>query len=535
MICPACKKEISDDVRFCEYCGTPIVSDKTSVSEPAVDESSAVKPDANEPDAVETAVDEKAYISEEPAFIAEENTVVLQKAENISEYSEKPYQEAEASENNLDKIIEEALAPHSATAVQDKPDESAAPSREESGGYSEPQRAEIAESSRRVKKLNLPASIAVCVAFGILMTFFASASVALSSIRKTLVRGAVSEQIDKLNIGEIVVGDTDLANEIVDKSKLSRKSTISDVVKITLEDYEKYIIKGMFEENGVTVDDIKNMENIDLESFVGKIEGINSIGELDIEAVIENIGKFEKDEISAIVNKYSKEDFPELTFEIDKRRVEDLLSKRESPAKDYISGVVKAYENYMLTGEDTKPFTEEKLGALARESVSYILEGMNESYVEEINMEMAQVVRENKAMWNSLNPSAFFGFFGSIVPMSLSIAMIFIDLGLAVLFAAVAALVTKRINAAAITLGISLVLAGGAAIAVNAVPANLAGITGLDHQIIRETVSDLVKETFAGDFTVMGIRSLLLGVVVIGAVVAVKFIRRAVKNKKGNM
>lgn len=517
MICSKCRHEIPDGSKFCEYCGSPVVSEAPSAGQVA---------------------EEPAVIAEEPAFIAEEPAVTEKAPAVAQKVSDDPPASADqstaepenVSESSVDAILAETLTSHSATAVLDK--NSDIPQDTESG-YSGPQSAERLERTKSVKKLNLPASVAVCIAFGLLMTVFSAASVAISSVRKTLVRGAVSEQIEELDIGDIVIGDTDLANEIVDKRKLSDDSTISDVVKITLEDYEKYILRGMFEENSVTVADIQNIDNVDLNGLVGKIDGVNSINDLDIDAIVENLSKLDKNELNAIVNKYSKEDFPELTFEIDKRKVEDLLNKSNSPAKAYISDVVKAYENYMLTGEDTKPFSVAKLNTLAQESVGYILEGMDSSYVDEINKEMAQVVSENKAMLNSCNPSSFFGVFGSILPMSLSTVTVFVSLGLAVVFAAAAALITKRIDAAGITLGVSFIIAGGAAFAVNALPANLAQFTGLDYRIVSKTAANIVKETFAGDFTVMGIRSLVVGVVIIAAVVVTKVVMRAVKNKKG--
>lgn len=510
MICSKCQHEIPDGSKFCEYCGSPVVTEAPAGQ----------------------AAEEPAFIAEEPAVTEQAPSVVTREPlDNSPTSADSNTAEPEnASENSVDAILAETFTSHSATAVLDKNSQN--PQNPESG-YSGPQSAEKIERTKSVKKLNLPASVAVCVAFGLLMTAFSAASVAVSSVRKTLVRGAVSEQIEELDIGDIVIGDTDLADEIVDKRKLSDDSTISDVVKITLEDYEKYILRGMFEENSVTVADIQNIDNVDLNSLVGKIDGVNSINDLNIDVIVENLSKLDKNELNAIVNKYSKEDFPELTFEIDKRKVEDLLNKSNSPAKAYISDVVKAYENYMLTGEDTKPFTVSKLNTFAQESVGYILEGMDSSYVDEINKEMSQVVSENKAMLNSYNPSSFFGVFGSILPMSLSTVTVFVSLGLAVVFAAVAALITKRIDAAGITLGVSFIIAGGAAFAVNALPANLAQFTGLDYRIVSKTAANIVKETFVGDFTVMGIRSLVVGVVIIAGVVATKFVMRAVKNKKG--
>lgn len=499
MICSSCKNEIEDGVKFCQHCGAPVIFDKPAEEEPA-------------------------FIAEEPAVIAEDHEVDFFKVN----------EEKTEGSNEVDNILKDYSSPVATAVAPEKNPESEAPNTEEINEFSTPQNAETVKKSKRVKKLNIPASVAVCVAFGLLMTAFSAVSVAISSVRKTLLRGAVSEQIDDLDVGDIVVGDTDLVDGIVDKGTLSGDATISDVVRIKLEDYEKYIIKGIFEQSSVTVEDIKNIENVDLEQFVGKIDGIDSVDDLDMDALIENFSKLEKDEIDTIVNQYSKEEFPELTFEIDKRRVDDLLNKKQSPAKLYVSELVKAYENYMLTGEDTKPVTEDSLNKLAQESVSYVLDGMNNAYTEEINKEMAQVVSENKAMLNTCNPSAAFGIFGSILPMSLSTVSVFVSLGLAVVFAAVAALITKRVDAAVITLGASLTLAGGAALCANALPGSLAQLTGLDCNLISETASELVKETLVPDFTVMGLRSLFLGIGVIAVVIVAKVIMRAIRNKKGN-
>lgn len=499
MICPVCKKEIEEGVKFCQHCGAPVVSE-------------------------EPVVEEQAFIAEEPAFVPEVTaTTEAVINETVSDN--------EVPKSNVDEIVEEALSAHTATAVEEKAEET--PVKEENNsGYAEPQKAEPIANTKRRKKLNIPATVAVCIAFGILITAFSAVSAVISSARKTLVRGAISEQIDKLDIGDITVGDTQLADGILNGKTIAEDATVSDVVIVMLEDYEKQIAKGIFEKNNVTVDDLRNMENVDLEAFADKIDGINSVNELDMETIIENISKFDKKEISAIAERYSTADFPELTFEIDKRKVEDLLNESGSPMKDYLCGFVKAYEQYLLTGKDEGYVNEESLNKLSEESVGYVLSGMNSAYIDEINKEMAQVVNENKAQLNSANPSAVFGVFGNILPMSLSTVSIFVALGLAVVFAVVIGIITKRVDAAALTLGISLVITAGACFAVNLVPSNLASITGMNSKIVTVTANELVKETLAGDFTVMGVRFILVGIVIIGAVIAVKLITRAVRNKR---
>ena len=498
MICKACKKEIADGVQFCRHCGARVIDEE-------FDDNLSID-------------DEPAFIAEEPAFIAEEpvNFSAADVGANIGMTSQDFIQQDDFSDNTASQstAIATEIIPESITT-----------------DYSSAQQPDVVKKSKHRKKLNLPAAIAVCAAFGILITAFSAVSVSIASVRKTLERSAVSEQINKLYIGDIVIGDTDLANGIVENDKLSKDATISDVVKIKLDEYEKYVIRGILDSNKVTVEDIKQIDNIDLEKFVGKIDGINSVDELNIDAFIDNFNKLDKTEINTIINKYSNEEFPELTFEIDKRRVEDLLNDKQSPAKAYLSDIVKAYEVYLLTGNDTKPVTQEKLNKLSQDSVNYVLEGMNSAYTEEINKEMAQVIVENKAAWNTLNPSSVFGIFGNILPMSLSNITIIVTMALAVVFAAVTALITKRIDAPVITFGISLMLTGTAAICMNTVPANLAQITGLNCKIVSETAAEIFKETFAGDFTVFGIISLLVGVAVVIGVILAKVITRSIKNK----
>lgn len=510
-------------MKFCQYCGAP-----ASFAIPSENES-------------ETIPEEPAFIAEEPAVIAEETGVPFEQISAFDAESEdetKPESEpvqpsytAPAPTVVLEKD-EKADTVEQAERVENNVQQSNAQT--VNTDYSERQNPVVVESVKRIKKLNIPATVAVCVVFSLLIIAFSAVGTSIVSIRKTLDRGAVSEEFETIQVGKIVVGDTTLADGIVAAGSLDKNATISDVVIIKLEEYEKYVVKGMFEQNNVTVEDIKNIENIDLERFVGKIEGINNVNELDIDAIINNFDKLDKNEINTIVNKYSNEDFPELTFEIDKRRVEDLLNEKNSPVKDYVCKVIEAYETYLLTGKDKKHVTEESLYQLSSSCVNYVLDGMNSAYKDEINKEMAQVVSENKVVLNSLNPSAAFGLFGSILPMSLSNVTVIVMFALAVIMAVVVALITKRIDAAALSLGISLAVTGGAGIGANLLPANLSKVVGLGWKLVDDTAAELVKDTFVPDFTIVGVITLLIGIAVIIGVVLAKVISRAVKNKKAN-
>ena len=503
MICPSCKNTVPNGAKFCENCGAPILSENDGIKEQTEPESfvyegPAVIPESNEPEKPQ---------NPEPAQVTDENRSV------------QAFAEEKAADN---------AAKQSVTAVMDKQAEENNSAQETE--YSEPQTAEVIKKPKQRKKMNVAGTVAICIVFGILITAFAAVSTAISSVRKTLVSGAISETAGDIELGNVVVGDLNLG--LTEEGVLSEDATISDLVKVMLEDYEKSIAKGLLEVNNVTVNDIKDIPGIDLDAFVRKIDGVNSVNDLNMEILTNNFSKFSDNEIRIIVEKYSNEDFPEQTFEIDKERIDSLLNDENSSVKDYLCDIIKAYERYLITGDDTEPINENDLKALAKDSVNFVLEGKDASYIDEINMEMEEVIKENKKTLSSYNPSNALQSAGSLPQMALSVITIIAAVVLAVGLAVVIAVITKRIDAAALTLGIAFTLSGIAAFFVNLVTANLSMFTGLNYTIVSKTLSRLLSKTLAGDFTVMGVRALIIGVVFIAVFVVMNVIKKAIKNKK---
>lgn len=510
MICPSCKNTVPDGAKFCENCGAPILSENDGVKE------------QTEPVAATEPVEEP-FDYEGPAVIPE--SVEPEKIQN----AEPTQMTAEKNDEPLSvqKNEEVNTAKQSVTAVMDKQAEENNSAQETE--YSEPQTAEVVKKTHR-KKMNVAGTVAICIAFGILITAFAAASTAISSVRKTLVRGAISEAANDIELGNVIVGDLNLG--LTEEGALSEDATISDLVKVMLEDYEKSVAKGLLEVNNVTIDDIKNISGIDLDAFVRKIDGVNSVNDLNMEILTNNFSKFSDDEIKIIVEKYSNEKFPEQTFEIDKERIDSLLNDENSSVKDYLCEIIKAYEGYLITGDDTEPINENDLKVLAKDSVGFVLEGKDASYIDEINMEMEEVIKENKKTLSSYNPSNALQSAGSLPQMALSVITIIAAAVLAVGLTVVIAVITKRIDAAVLTLGIAFTLSGIAAFCVNLVTANLSMFTGLNYTIVSKTLSRLLSKTLAEDFTVMGIRALIIGVILIAVFVVMNVIKKAIKNKK---
>ncbi len=522
MICPNCKNEIPDGVKFCMHCGANVGS---------------AEPVSSEPAPAETAAEEYAFIEEEPVIVEESSPAAdipvmnTESSANSSASMENSVNApaADTYANNVDQIVAEALAPRgAATAVENAPEMPVGNTA--AVDYSMPQSAMPETEKKPRKKLNIPVTVLICILFGILITAFAAVSVAVSSVRQTLKREALSAEIKDLEFGSIVVGDMEFAADFVNAGRLENDSTLSDYIKVMLEDYEKNIAQGILEANNVSISDIDSLYGVDLEAFVDKIDGVDSVDDLDIDTLIENFSKFDKEEINIIIDKYSNDDFPELTFDIDKDMVDDYLDEEGSPAREYVSEIVNAYESYLLTGDDSKPLSKDKLSAFAEESVEYILDGMDRSFINEINSEMDKVVTDNRKTIEGYNPSALFESIGVSPSLILSLITVFAALGLAVALAVVIGIISKRIDAAVITLGVSFLITGGAALVVNLL--NLSAITGLKYSVISKTATKLFSKTFAADFTSMGIRSLIVGVLLIAAVVVVKVIVRAVRNKK---
>lgn len=507
MICPSCKNTVPDGAKFCENCGAPIVSENDSVKEQA-------KPA------------EESFVYEGPAVIPESNEPEKEQnpdpAQVINDKNDEPVQTF-AEEKYSDNA-----AKQSATAVMDKQAEEKSAAQENE--YSEPQTAEVIKKPKQRKKMNVAGTVAICIVFGILITAFAAAATAVSSVRKTLVRGAISDAAGDIELGEVVVGDLNLG--LTEDGALSEEATLSELVEVLLEDYEKNVAKGILETNNVTIDDIKDIPGIDLEAFVRKIDGVNSVDDLTIEILTNNFSKLRDDEIKNIVDKYSNEDFPEQTFEIDKEKIDELLNDEKSAVKDYLCDIIKAYEEYLITGDDSEPINEKDLKKLATGCVEFVLSGKDSSYIEEINREMDEVIEKNKKTLGSYNPSNIMENAGSLPQMALSIITIIAAVVLAVGLAVVIAIITKRIDAAALTLGIAFTLSGIAALCVNIVTSNLSMITGLDYTIVSKTLSRLLSKTLAEDFTVLGIQALIIGVVFIAVFVVMNVIKKVVKNKK---
>lgn len=192
----------------------------------------------------------------------------------------------------------------------------------------------------------------------------------------------------------------------------------------------------------------------------------------------------------------------------------------------YISDLVGAYENYLLTGVDDKPVTEKNLKAVIIECVDYAKKEFGVKFAVDAEEQIDKVIKDNKDIIRSVNPTYALGAGGKYIRYIFFAPVLVAASIITIAAAALSGVITKRVDAALITLGVPTILFGVIFL-----------FTGLFPRVIISWVN--VPNTLFGDsieeigavFTKIGLAEFVTGAIFIAGFVLCRVIVKRMADK----
>lgn len=247
---------------------------------------------------------------------------------------------------------------------------------------------------------------------------------------------------------------------------------------------------------------------------------ITDVGELD--STLKQIG------ISEGANGISADDTVGEVIENSFRKyglTEDNVEQflEESAMLPYISEIVQSYENYLLTGEDNDVVREKKLKAVILECVDYAKREFGVKFADDMEAQIDKALKENKDIIRSVNPSESLGAGGEYIRYLFILPVLFGVSIITIAAAVLAGVITKRIDAALITLGVPTLLFGGAFLFVGLFPRVVISWTGAPNALFGDGMEEI-----GSAFTKIGLSEFATGVVLIAGFVLCKVIAKKI-------
>lgn len=207
---------------------------------------------------------------------------------------------------------------------------------------------------------------------------------------------------------------------------------------------------------------------------------------------------------------------------------EKLLEK--SPLVPYISKVVSAYEDYLLTGVDSKPVTDDALRQTIMECLNYASGELGIKFAPDTEQQLDRLLKDNKDVIRAANPTEALGTGGGYIRYLFLVPVLVVASLITAAVAALAGVITKRIDAALITLGIPTLLCGFACLYVGLFPRVAISAIKIPSAAVGGSI-----ETIGAKFTEIGLSELITGVMLIVMFTAIKVISKKIAAKNAEM
>lgn len=204
---------------------------------------------------------------------------------------------------------------------------------------------------------------------------------------------------------------------------------------------------------------------------------------------------------------------------------EQFLEK--SALMPYLTEVVSAYENFLLTGEDVKPVTDKKLKETALNCMDYASKELGFKFRPDSEQRLDDFFKKNKDEIRAMNPSESLGVGGSYIRYWFSLPVV-IAAGVLTLAAAVlAGIIARRFDAAFITLGIPMTLSGVVFLYIGLFPKLALEQANIPSAAIGDSVDAL-----GASFVQAGAVEAVIGVVFIAAFIVYRVLAAKLAKRK---
>lgn len=208
-------------------------------------------------------------------------------------------------------------------------------------------------------------------------------------------------------------------------------------------------------------------------------------------------------------------------------KAEELIGKN-TKLMSYLGKVVSSYETYLMTGEDAKAINEKDIKETVLSCMDYAARELGFKFRPDYDQRLDAFLKANKDNIRAANPSEALGVGGSYIHYAFSLPVVIVVTLLAVLFAALAGIITRRADAAFITLGIPSLMCGVYFLYVGLFPKLVLASAGIPTIAIGNGV-----ETMGKVFVNIGLAETIIGVLAVAAFVIYRVVaaKRVAKNE----
>lgn len=207
-------------------------------------------------------------------------------------------------------------------------------------------------------------------------------------------------------------------------------------------------------------------------------------------------------------------------------KAEQLLGKN-TKLMSYLTEIVTSYEHYLLTGEDFKVITDKKLKETVLSCMDYAARELGFKFRPDYEKRLDDFFKANKDLIRAANPSEALGVGGSYIRYSFSLPVVIVVTLLAVLFAVLAGIITRRVDGAFITLGIPSLMCGVYFLYVGLFPKIVLSNAGIPTVAVGDSV-----ETMGKVFVNIGLVETIVGLLAVAAFVIYRVAAAKISRKR---
>ena len=201
---------------------------------------------------------------------------------------------------------------------------------------------------------------------------------------------------------------------------------------------------------------------------------------------------------------------------------------RRAHVSEELSSLVKAYEEYIVTG-NTEEFADglcKEIKDLVKRSESNVINIAGMRLADDYEEQLDNALDGERNSIESILPGEALDGVSGLIRFALSPVTLIAALVLAVVLVVLEWVITKRVNAALMAGGAAFTLIGIILTAASIILSNLTMIGGLDYTVVNKVVSPMLYNTFGFKLLTGGLITLGVGLVLIAVFIVMKVLEK---------
>ena len=201
---------------------------------------------------------------------------------------------------------------------------------------------------------------------------------------------------------------------------------------------------------------------------------------------------------------------------------------RRAHVGEELSSLVKAYEEYIVTG-DTEEFADglcKEIKDLVKRSENNVINIAGMRLADDYEEQLDNALDGERNSIESILPGEALDGVSGLIRFALSPVTLIAALVLAVVLVVLEWVITKRVNAALMAGGAAFTLIGIILTAASIILSNLTMIGGLDYTVVNKVVSPMLYNTFGFKLLTGGLITLGVGLVLIAIFIVMKVLEK---------